>query len=397
MSQVEAGAVPEHQGWFDETAPPNPALVVELLLIEAPVASNYGPWHVRGALIREPDAQPRWVAGWVDETWDADPPTLWTYIVDRDGGNGISWEVEFLRIAAAEDASAVAAHFDAHYRKEGLYGLIPPQPLIQTIHEPEPVEEAEDDQIDSCAEHVHVGMPLAAADALTWRLAVELVRRHPEELWILRTFPMDGMYDCLSIRRLPDVLASPTIAFNRLGTHVNVGWLGSADEPHEETGLMSWGNPYADDDPRAWIRAVEKAAGLAAPVGGLPPSTRSSLPLRWIGAFLASTAGSRPRWSAWNDWAELDYGDRPTSFDAIPDAAEWLRARGTKEAAALVWFVGSADGGKPTPALALSVDGHLWRADRPAIDLMQVYRAGQRTLTTLLQNTAGDLLPKSAN
>lgn len=392
MTEAGPGAVPEHQGWFDETAPPNPALTVELLLIEAPIASNYGPWHVRGVLVREPGAPPRWVAGWVDETWDADPQTLWTYILDRDGGNGISWEVGFLRIAAAEDAPVIAAHYDARYREYGLYGTTPPKPLVHTVHELEPIDEAEIEP-DPCAEHVHVSMPLAAADALTWRLAVELVRRHPEELWILRTFPMDGQYDCLSIRRLPDVLASPSIAINRLGTHVQVGWLGSADEPHEENGLMSWGNPYRDDDPRKWIREVEKSAGLVPPERGLPPSTRSSLALRWIGAFLAANAGTRPRWSAWNEWAELDYGARPASFDAIPDAAEWLRSRGTKEAAALVWFVGRTEEAKQEPALALSVEGLLWRPELTAIDLMQAYRTANRSVSALLQSTAGDLLP----
>jgi len=257
----------------------------------------------------------------------------------------------------------------------------------------EPATEHDDDVRDAHGDHVHVEMPFAAADPLTWRLAVELVRRHPEELWILRTFPLDGFYDCLSLRNLRDVLSSPSIEINRNGTHVNVGWLGRPDEEHEETDLLSWGNAFAVNDPRDWIREVERAAGLKPPVHGLPPSTRSSLVLRWIAAFLAMQIGSRPRWSAWNDWAEVDFGEHPADFDAIPESAAWLRARGTKEAAAFVWFVGTVEGDQRQPKLALSVEGHLWRAGREVIDLAQAYGSAKSSMASLVVITAGDLIP----
>jgi hypothetical protein len=163
-----------------------------------------------------------WVPGWVDETYQTTPKQVWAYLVDKGGGNGLTWEVAFLRIASLEDAPKIAAHYDALYRKENPFGFTAPAsiPTVDDagLHETPAAYEAR----DSCAGHVHVEMPTAAADPLTWRLAVELVRRHPEELWILRTFPMDGMYDCLSIRRLPNVLHAPSIAIKRNGTHVKV-------------------------------------------------------------------------------------------------------------------------------------------------------------------------------
>jgi hypothetical protein len=47
------GDVPAHQGWFDETKPPDPDLTTELLLIERCIETNYGPWKIGGAFIRE--------------------------------------------------------------------------------------------------------------------------------------------------------------------------------------------------------------------------------------------------------------------------------------------------------------------------------------------------------
>lgn len=392
---LENGDTPAHQGWFDTTGPPDPNLNVELLLLERCIKDIHGPWQVRGALIREPGESPRWVPDWVDDRYEAAPDVLWGYFVENNGGNGISNEVGFLRIGAAEDAPKVAAHFDALFRREGIYGPKAPKPVIGPVEEEptEPATELDDDLRDSHEDHVHVEMPFAAADPLTWRLAAELVRRHPEELWILRTFPMDGHYDCLSLRNLPDVLTSPSIQINRMGTHVSVGWLGRPDEEHQETHLWSWGNAFATDDPRDWIREVERVAGLNPPTHGLPPSTRSSLVLRWIAAFLAMQIGSRPRWSAWNDWAGVDEGRHPASFDAIPQAAEWLRDRGHKEAAAFVWFVGTVETAQTQPKLALSVEGHLWRDGRDVIDLATAYRSAGSSMASLVVSTAGDLIP----
>jgi hypothetical protein len=392
---TNTGNVPPHQGWFDESEPADPGLKVELLLIERCIQASYGPWRIAGALVRDPGGQARWVPDWVDDTYQATPDDLWAYLVDKQGGNGITWEVGFLRISASDDAPKIAAYYDGLYRKENPFGFTAPELVGPTVHDPNVVDDAPrdaDGASDPCAAHIHVEMPFAAADPLSWRLAVELVRRHPEELWILRTFPMDGMYDCLSIRRLPDVLYSPSIAVNRNGTHVKVDWLGRSDGAQHEGVLLSWGNGYAAEDPREWIVELEEGAGLDPPGAGLPPSTRSSLALRWIAAFLAMQTGSRPRWSAWNDWAELDLGQPPASFDAIPAAGEWLRAR-TPEAAALVWFVGTMEGDQRRPELALSVDGDLWRQDREAIDLPEAYRSAGSSLASLVLTTAGDLLP----
>lgn len=396
---MSGSPVPKHQGWFDSDVP-DPDLTVDLILIERCVGDLSGPWKVSGALVREPGNKPVWVDGWVDEIYESDAGRVWEYLEDRDGGNAYTWEVAYLRIGSISDAPALAAHHDARRAEQGNpLGLFQDEPPPQVLHEtdsPEPVpsedpENGEDLPTDPCLDHTHVNMPLAAADALTWRLAVELVRRHPDDLWILRTYPFDGFYDCLSIRRLPDVLSSPSIALNRNGTHVKVSRFDTTED--DKLPLMSWGDAYAAPDPRGWIRDLERVAGLKAPKGGLPPSTRSSIVLRWIAAFLAVQTGSRRRWTAWNDWAELDEEQPAKCFQAIPEAGEWLRTYGSPKGAALVWFLGHRDETGQVPSLALSVEGHLWRPDQQPVDLIDAYRRAGSSITATLVAVAGDLLP----
>jgi hypothetical protein len=381
--------VPEFYGWFDDDAPDG--LPVEMLVIERAIDTLSGPWTVAGALILFGDAPPAWVDGYVDDYWSADAPQLWEYFVDKGGGNAYSYEIAFLRLRSPEDASAVLAHMESKLAEGHPLGLSAPvSPPMETVPDT-PAAEIVDEPADPCDDHIHVDAPFAIADVATWQLAVELVRRHPDDLWIIRTYPMDGHYDCLSIRRAGDILGSPGVALNRNGTHVHVSRLDIASGG--EARLMSWGDGFATADPRDWVRELESAAGLRAPVGGPPPTTRSSIALRWIGGFLRLQLGSRQRWTAWNDWSELDYGETAADFDAIPAARQWLRERGRPEAAAEVWFVGT----EPRPGdrqihFALNSAGTLWTASGGEVDLLAAYRRSGSSITQLLVATASATL-----
>ena len=381
--------VPEFYGWFDEAAPDG--LPVEMLVIERAVGTLSGPWTVAGALISIGDGPPVWVEGFVDDYWIADAPQLWEYFVEKGGGNAYSYEVAFLRLLRPEDAPAILAHMEKQLAMGHPLGLSPP---VSPPDEAEPdaaAHESTDEPADPCDAHFHVEAPFAVADAATWQLAVELIRRHPADLWLIRTYPMDGHYDCLSIRRADDILGSPDIALNRHGTHVNVSRLDGASG--NEAPLMSWGDGFAAPDPRDWIRRLEASAGLRAPTGGLPPTTRSSITLRWIGAFLRIQLGTRKRWTAWNDWSELDYGEPAVDFDAIPAARQWLREHGPPEAAAQVWFVGTEALGERQVHFALNSTGTLWTPAGDEIDLLTAYRSAGSSLTKLLVATASERLP----
>jgi hypothetical protein len=384
--------VPPFVGWF-EPGPAPADLPVELLLIERR-ASSYEHWRITGALVREPGKRPRWYDDHADDNFSADPGTLWDYLVEKGGGNGVAWEVGFLRIAVVDDIPAIIAHISETFRQQPVEEPSAP-PEERTVASRMGFDElnatSESIAEDPCQHHRHVQVPFAAADALTWQLAVELVRRHPEDLWIIRTYPFDGAYDCLSIRRLPDVLTSRSIAINRRGTHVQVGDLSGRQEELEQP-LLSWGDPYAQPDPSRWLRSLEAAARLDPPADPLPPSTRSSIALRWIACFLRMQLGSRTAWSAWNDWSQVDWGDHPADFDAIPPAAAWLRAKDDPQAAALVWFLGVRDDERRHPKLAINVDGTLMWADGTSVDLLREYQKS-RSITKLVMETAASLLP----
>jgi hypothetical protein len=384
--------LPPFVGWSDSDPAPH-ELSVELLLIERR-ASTYDHWRITGALVREPGKRPRWHDDHADEAFSADPATLYDYFVEKGGGNGVLWEVGFLRIGSIEDIPAIIAHISETFLQESAAKR--PSPPVEQAAAPSSQGEEVDHRSapepdDPCQQHAHVQVPFAAADALTWQLAVEFVRRHPQDLWIIRTYPFDGAYDCLSIRRLPDVLASRSIAINRHGTHVQVGDLSGEQEELEQP-LMSWGDPYAQPDPARWLRSLEAAARLNPPDDQLPPSTRSSIALRWIACFLRMQLGSRPAWSAWNDWSHIDWGSHPADFDAIPPAAAWLRAKADHEAAAFVWFLGTIGDEGRCPQLAVNVDGMLMWADGRTVDLLVEYRKGG-SVTKLVADTAAPLLP----
>lgn len=124
---------------------------------------------------------------------------------------------------------------------------------------------------------------LSVLEAASWRLASELVRRHPGELRILRTHPGGGQYDCLTITT--PTADGGTIQLNRRGTiqvHRPFGEIASsAWEP------VQW-DEYLRDDPREFLGRLEAAAGLSAPPR-VPASTPLTLTYRALAA-IASTA-----------------------------------------------------------------------------------------------------------
>src|SRR5690242_11088216 len=93
--------VPPYRGAFEK--PADPALTVDLLLVETRVSATFGPWHVAGALVREPGGQARWVDGWVGDGYVADTDVVFDYLIDT-SGNGITTNVGYLKIERVEDA-----------------------------------------------------------------------------------------------------------------------------------------------------------------------------------------------------------------------------------------------------------------------------------------------------
>lgn len=234
-------------------------------------------------------------------------------------------------------------------------------------------------------------LPFHVADALSWRLVAELVRRHPDELWALRTFPFEGHYDCLSVVRRSSPLEWPALRINRKGCHADFSWFGQG-EPAAVAGeqLIRWTDCVNAEEPRDWLIELESTVGLSKPRSRkLPPSTPASLAIRWIAQFLSVQVGSRPRWTAWTviDPAASAYA---YSFDELPGPGGWVEKQGGDPAAVHgVWFVGTHDG---TPRLALSWSGDLWSASGKHWHLPTERRSGE-SITGLVVRTSGPLLP----
>lgn len=232
--------------------------------------------------------------------------------------------------------------------------------------------------------HVEVGAPFSVAEVLTWRVAVEIVRRHPDRLWVVQTYPMD-FYDALTIRPLRALKTAPGIDLNRLGAHMRVGWFGQPGDPRQpDAPILSWGNLFGDGDARDWLRHIDELAGLPASTHKLPASTPSSIALRWISAFLSTQLASRPRWRAHNTWFDGDPQQYLAEFPAAARFAEMWGPSGT----AHVWILRTDDGSRTA---AVCADGTLHLPGREPTDLTSAYRAHGSSILGLLGATGAEL------
>jgi hypothetical protein len=123
-------------------------------------------------------------------------------------------------------------------------------------------------------------------EAASWRLASELVRRHPRTTRVIHTHPGGGLYDCLTI-------TSPTgdggtVHLNRNGTiQVHARFDGRPDEDWEPT---DW-DDYLRADPRDFLDRLERACGLPTPAH-VPSSRPATLTYRLLAALAATAVKS---------------------------------------------------------------------------------------------------------
>lgn len=120
-------------------------------------------------------------------------------------------------------------------------------------------------------------------EAASWRLASELVRRHPDTLRLIRAHPGGGQSDCLWL--MPTAGVDGDVRLNRQGT---IQVLKRFDgRPADSWGPVEW-DDYLRADPHDFLHELEEAAGLPAPAE-VPASTPTTLTYRVLAA-IASTA-----------------------------------------------------------------------------------------------------------
>lgn len=228
-------------------------------------------------------------------------------------------------------------------------------------------------------------------EAVSWRVAAELIRRHPSRLRAIETHPGGGQYDCLTVmdRRGPQL---GHIDLNRIGTaHVHRRFdRPDEDGYHRYHGF--WG-AYLSSDPIRVLRALERHAGLP-DVRKLPPSTRASLSFRLAAACIAPVALGVRKWEWRNGFLDTSgwtSEPRETLFTAFPgaDARRTVRVDGDQLPPEYrFWFLLRDE----EPILALETTGWLWRHSGGTLDLKSAYQHTGRRLLPIVNDLVGSEL-----
>ena len=215
-------------------------------------------------------------------------------------------------------------------------------------------------------------------EAASWRLASELVRRHPNTTRLLRTHPGGGQYDCLTMTST--TTRGGTIQLNRHGTI-------QVHERFDERPVEGWEptewDEYLRADPREFLDRLERASGLTRPAH-VPSSVPMTLTYRVLAALAATAVKSVHRIEIKSGYIDTSgYGGGPNdaldSFPSLP--GDLRRARDGDlfgEPGYRFWIV-MRDG---VPILAFEQDmGMAWTPHHEeGLDLMAKYRRSRRNL-----------------
>ena len=234
-------------------------------------------------------------------------------------------------------------------------------------------------------------------EAMSWRIASTLLRRHPELLRLVETHPGGGTYDCLSLYNRVD---------NDLGDlHLNRG--GSAtvfrkfDETSDPDHMSQWRTIWPEaavaDDLRLVVEELERLCGLPW-VHKLPRSTAEVLTFRIVSAFLTANAFSSADWECRMGYTDtsgpLCGGVRREFFEPFPELQKRLSVQEPEdfmdEPAYRFWFLLRDD----EPQLGLEAStGSVETLDGARYDLMDLYRSSNRSAWPLVWEVAGNLFP----
>lgn len=215
-------------------------------------------------------------------------------------------------------------------------------------------------------------------EAASWRLASELVRRHPDTARLIRAHPGGGQSDCLWL--LPTAGKTGDVRLNRNGT---IQVLERFDGgPPGEWRPTEW-DEYLRADPRGFLHRLEVAAGLPSPQQ-VPPATPTTLTYRVLAAVASTAIKSVHLVEIQPGFIDTSgYGGGPNDalalFSAIP--AELLRARDDDffgESGYRFWVVLRDE----VPVLAVEqLEGLAWTPHHDvSFPLMGLYEGARRDL-----------------
>lgn len=234
-------------------------------------------------------------------------------------------------------------------------------------------------------------------EAMSWRIASTLLRRHSERLRLIETHPGGGTYDCLSLyNRMDHDLGD--LHLNRGGSAtVFRKFDGTSDPDHMSQWRTIWAEAAVANDLRLVVEELERLCGLPS-VHKLPGSTAEVLTFRLVSAFLAANAFSSADWECRMGYTDtsgpLGGGVRREFIEPFPMLQERLTVRTRDEfldePSYRFWFLLRDD----EPQLGLEAStGSVEALDGRSYDLMDLYRSSGRRIWPLVSTVTGELLP----
>jgi len=373
-------------GYRQADAPVRPEeFDVDVVLIEKAKGAPTGHWYLAGALLRESGK-----VSWLTEPTAQEPELAWSYWSDHDT-NGYSYAVfqywarsrrdaeELVALRTAELAEGhnplhgmaeepQAAAYATGEGAEAPAAATEPTGPSSAIDEAVSSVESESEWVDP--HEARLSRPHAVSQALVWRLCSELVRGHPDRLWV--TVQGGGMYDRITLVDISMDPAAFVATLNAAGTNSLL----------HDGSQMLWSGAHANNgDPVAWVREFERRCGLPSPPGKLPASTPASLAIRWVAAFLTSQIGGRSKWLTVHE-AALDHAG--PGFDRL---RAWVQKNPRQRHQVVLLAVQ----GEPVPRLAVTSNGDLWHEDGKQHHLPALHRSGQPVTALLLETVPGFL------
>lgn len=216
-------------------------------------------------------------------------------------------------------------------------------------------------------------------EAASWRLAGELVRRHPKSTRLIRGHPGGGLSDCLWI--LPASNGNGDIRLNRNGTIQVISRFDGARV--RDWSPTSW-ETYLRADPRRFLAQLEGAAGLSAPAQ-VPAATQATLTYRVLASIAATAVKSvRPIEieSGYIDSSGGDGGRNDEAFLPFPTIPEHLLRKRADDFFGEPGYRFGFIFESGTPILALEQSQALaWTIHGTSLSLMENYRDSNRNIT----------------
>lgn len=239
-----------------------------------------------------------------------------------------------------------------------------------------------------------VRVPRPVAEALSWRVAAELVRRHPDELCVIETHPMTGQYDCLTILdRNRTHQGHPVVQMNRMpGGHVTPrSWFSTNAERANWLDVL-----FAEHMRREIVIPLEHMEGLSVPTE-TPPTMPTSIGARVIAAALWTRLATSPL-TAHNGVLDssgmFGSGIRTGLFSAFAGLASEIAGHDPDELvghpAYDYWFLtGTVDGAADQPIIGIDTRrGLAWSKRLQRADLMSLYDQCDRKINLLVAKLA---------